>query len=88
MSYLAKRKFDVDNKVTLKGSPTNVGGIKEYNPHFLTMIVKITDSGGVRFEYDSDNVHKTFSFSSKPTIIGAHNIDKWIDKIYDENDLK
>lgn len=87
MTYIAQETFDVDNEVTLKGTPLHETAEKEYNPHFLTMIVKVSDDGGVHFEYDSENVLKSFLFSSKPTIIGAYEVDEWIDEIYDEHNL-
>lgn len=87
MTYIAEKQFDVDNEVTLKGTPLHTGATKEYTPHFLDMRVKISDSGNVRFEYVSDNIYKSFTFSSKPTIIGAYEIDQWIDEVYNKHNL-
>lgn len=87
MTYIATKEFDVDNEVTLKGTPLHETAEKQYSPHFLTMKVQVSDSGSVRFDYVSDNIHKSFTFSSKPTIIGAYDVDSWLDDVYDEHNL-
>jgi hypothetical protein len=88
MTYIAEEVFEVDNEVTLTGSPIHETVEKTYESHFLTMKVKVSDSGGVRFEYESENIHKSFSFTSRPQIIGAYEVDSWLEEVYEEYDLE
>lgn len=87
MTYIAEKEFEVDDEIKLKGTPLHETSEKEYTVEFLTMNVKVSDSGSVHFEYISDNIHKTFTFSSKPLIIGAYEVDQWVDEVYDNHDL-
>lgn len=87
MSYIAKKEFNLDAEVILEGTPSHKKTETQYHPHFLDMVVSVSDTGSVRFEYKSENIHKAFSFSSKPEITGAPEIENWLNKIYNEHNL-
>lgn len=88
MSYVAEKTFTI-RRLRVTGYQLAKANVKETISQDMSafggsdIVFKITDSGGLHIEYDSDDVHKTWLFSSVSEV-QPQKVSKWIDENMEE----
>lgn len=82
MTYEHEKEFEVDSEVTIFGYPSHKANVKEERTEYFTdMLVKVSDSGRVRFEYASEGEpYKTYSWGVIYDVSDPE-IHEWLDSI-------